>query len=111
MRITIVLQDSSEKVDHLLSQIPAVERTAVNKRKSITEAQLRSPPRALFFAKLEEGKIHATRNDLMMHRSTAQPFPFPDDGPYSFSQRDNCVGRSEYAPLSRLRDAIRNAAF
>src|SRR6185503_7397186 len=111
MRVTSALQKQGEKVDHLFSQIPAIERSTVNKRESIAEAQLRSPSCAFFIAELERREIDATRNHFVMHCSTAQSFPFSDDGPYSLSQRDDGIRRSEDATLSGLRDAKGNAAF
>ena len=47
----------------------------------------------------------------MMYRSTAQSFPFLDDGPDSFSQSYDSIARSEDAALSRFSQTVRNTAF
>src|SRR4051794_18029638 len=93
----ISLEETGKEIRHAFSQIPTVERSAVDHRQPIPDPQLTATARPFVRAKLEQRKIHAARDYFMMYRSTAQPVPLSDDGPDSLGQRYDTVCRRQDA--------------
>src|SRR5215213_11380203 len=111
MSLWISFEQSSKEVDHLLSQIPAVERTAVNNRKLISQSQLVATTLAINVAKLEQRKIRATRDHFVMHRAATQSLPFFDDGPDTLGHCHDAIRCRENAALGRLGQTIWQTTF
>src|SRR6185369_10112452 len=111
MRPRIPPHKVRKKIRHLLSQIPTSERPAVNERELIRQSKLLPPPHPVRWIETETVKIYATRNNHVVWRAAAQPFPLANDRPDPLRQRHDPVSRGQNLPFSALRDAIRQTVF
>src|SRR5436190_21051856 len=99
MRLAPLCLRRDEKVAHLLSQVPAIDRAAVDDHKTIAESQLSSPPCSLIFVKAKEFEINAAGNDFVNHCAVLQRRPLFHDRPDSLGERHYSIRRRQRASL------------
>src|SRR5437870_1851148 len=111
MRVRFSLAEGQKKIRHVLSQIPAVNRSAIHHNETIFEIEFSPPLCARFVTEPEQLQISAARHDFMDYIPAAQAFPLTNDRPNAFSQGHDAIRRRQRATLHTLCYSIRKRAF
>src|SRR3989442_14581050 len=102
MRIRFSLAERQKEIRHILSQVPAINRSAVDHNKTIFEIEFAPSLRARFVREPEQFQISAAWHHFVSYLATAQAFPLINDRPDTFSQGHHPIGVAQRVPLERL---------
>src|SRR5882724_3857531 len=93
--ICLILEHCSEKIGHLVSQVPATDRATINDDESSCKPEPGSHGFALGNVKLEPIEISATWHNFVRHTSIPQTVPLADYRPYTVGQGDDAIRSRE----------------
>src|SRR6266550_2623542 len=102
MRIGFSLAERQKKISHILSEVPAINRSAVDDNKTIFEIKLAPSLRARFVREPEQFQISAAWHHFVSYLATVQTFPLINDRPDTFSQGHHSIGATQRSPFERL---------
>src|SRR5437016_13291212 len=102
MRVRFSPQQRGEQVCHLRSEIPTIDRAAIDNHKLILEAQLLASTLTIWFAELKQIEANTTWHHLMGHVPTSQSVPGIDDWPNFFRQSHNSISSCKCPALHRF---------
>src|SRR2546423_10650081 len=111
MRVRSLPAERQKKIRHLLSQIPAVNRPAVDHHKAIVDIEFAPSLRARFVTEAEQFQISATWYDFVDYVPAAQAVPLINDRPNALSQSHHAISIGQRPSFASLCQPGRNRAL